>query len=65
MEETKRYPIDIEVQGIDTRDYPDFCDAYISSAVWSDTLEELTEDELEELNQDGQLVYECVIEKLY
>ena len=22
---------DIEVDGIDTRDYPDFCDAYIAS----------------------------------
>ena len=23
---------DIEVDGIDTRDYPDFCDAYITGA---------------------------------
>jgi hypothetical protein len=23
---------DIEIDGVDTNDYPDFCDAYISSA---------------------------------
>jgi hypothetical protein len=25
---------DIEVEDIDTRDYPDFCDAYIANARW-------------------------------
>ena len=37
----------ITIEGIDTSDYPDFCDAYISSAEWEDGTE-LTEEELEE-----------------
>ena len=41
---------DIEVDGVDTRDYPDFCDAYFSAARWIDNDEELTEDELDELS---------------
>jgi len=41
---------DFEIEDIDMRDYPDFCDAYISSATWIDTGELLTEDELDTLN---------------
>ena len=41
--------VDVEIDGIDSRDYPDFCDAYFSHAVYADTLEHLTDDELEEL----------------
>jgi len=37
---------DLEVDGVDTRDYPDFCDAYFSAGTWIDTGKELTEDEL-------------------
>lgn len=37
--------VEIEIDDIDTRDYPDFCDAYISCAAYDDgTL--LTEEEL-------------------
>lgn len=36
---------DIEIDGIDTRDYPDFCDAYVSAA-WYEDGTELTEEEL-------------------
>ena len=43
---------DIEIEGIDMRDYPDFCDAYISYAVWEDTGEELTDEELDKLNEE-------------
>lgn len=42
---------DIEVEGIDTRDYPDFCDAYISFATYDG--EVMSEEQLEELNEDG------------
>lgn len=45
----QRQIVDIEIDGIDSRDYPDFCDAYFSHAVYADTLEPLTDDELEEL----------------
>ena len=39
---------DIEIDGIDLKDRPDFCDAYICYAVWSDTGVELTDAELEQ-----------------
>ena len=54
----------LEVDGIDTRDYPDFCDAYISKGYYLDGTE-LPDDILEELNEDGELVYQLVIEKLF
>ena len=39
---------DIEIDGIDMNDYPDFCDAYISSASYKGT--DLTESQLDQLN---------------
>ena len=56
--------IDLEVDGIDSRDYPDFVDAFISSAtaVLEDgTMRDATEEELDELTNDGlaqELAYE-------
>ena len=41
----------IELDGIDTSDYPDFCDAYISAASFQDGTE-LTVDELELLQEE-------------
>jgi hypothetical protein len=52
--------LDVEVEGINTSDYPDFCDAYITKAAWSDGTE-LTEDELDELNNDSDFVYRSVL----
>lgn len=59
---------DIEIDGIDTSDYPDFCDSYISFAkieengIWRD----LTEDELDELNDNyREFVYQKVVEKIF
>lgn len=54
---------DIEIGGIDTKDYPDFCDAYISNATYHGR--EITEEELEELNEDGDFVYQQVIKHLF
>jgi len=56
---------DVEVEDIDTKDAPDFCDAFIASARWEDTGELLSEPELEELNDDGDLVYDAVLKVLY
>jgi len=42
----------IEVDGVDTKDYPDFSDAFFSYAIYKDTGIELTEDELEQLAED-------------
>ena len=41
----------IEIEDIDTRDYPDFADAYISYAEYSNG-KELTDSELEELQDE-------------
>ena len=56
---------DVEVEDIDTKDAPDFCDAYISSARWEDTGELLSDPELEELNDDRDLVYDAVLKVIY
>jgi len=54
---------EIEIDGVDARDYPDFCDAFISRAVWKETGAELTEDELERVPPDE--VYRAVMDRLY
>jgi hypothetical protein len=48
---------DIEVEDVHTWDAPDFCDAFISSARWEDTGEFLSDEELEQLNEDRDLVH--------
>jgi hypothetical protein len=48
-----RKVIDIEVDGVDPTDYPDFCDVYFTSAIWDDTGEELNEHELEQLTSEN------------
>ncbi len=41
-----RAVVDIEVDGVDSRDYPDFCDAYFCSAFYEDSGEALSDDDL-------------------
>jgi len=54
----------IEVDGIDTRDYPDFVDAFISYAEMDGV--ELTDEQLDELNDNyPDLIYDCVINQLF
>jgi hypothetical protein len=61
-----RKVVDVEVDGCDSRDYPDFCDAYFSYAVFEDTLEELTDDELIELTDlHGDVVNEMAFESFH
>ena len=43
---------------VNTSDYPDFCDSYFERASWIDGTE-LTEEELEYLENDGGYLYEC------
>lgn len=54
----------IQVEGIYYSDYPDFCDAYISYVEWDDGTP-LTEEELEEVNNDGDIVYQAVLDYIY
>ena len=48
----------VYVSGIDFADYPDFCDSYIESAEYDG--KEMTEEQLEIINQDTEYVYECL-----
>jgi len=54
----------IELDGIDTRDYPDFCDAFICYAEHEDG-NELNETELDELNNNRDFVYNLVLNKIF
>ena len=59
---------DIELDGVDTNDYPDFCDAYISSATIENedgTFRDATEEEIEMLNDDTSFVYETLLDQLF
>jgi hypothetical protein len=54
----------IELEDINTNDYPDFVDAFISYAQYNDGTE-LTDQELDELNNDSSFVYDQVINKVF
>lgn len=54
---------DVEVNGVDTNDYPDFCDAFIASATYEGR--DMTEPELDELNEDSDYVRNQVEKVLY
>ena len=49
---------------IDYSDAPRFTDSYIESASWADGVA-LTDDELDKLNDDTELVYELVQKEVY
>lgn len=53
----------IEVDGIDIKDYPDFCDAFIVSADYDGN--PMTDKQLDEINEDRDYVYECVKNYLF
>ena len=57
--------VDLEVDGIDLRDSPDFADAYFSYACYEDGTE-LTDDELEQLTeQNPDVLLEKVFDSLH
>lgn len=56
---------DIEISGIDYTDSPDFVDAFISSAYCLKLNRELTDNELDIINEDTDFVYNCVLERIY
>ena len=55
--------VDIEMDGIDSKDYPDFADAFIQSAAWKNGTA-LTEEELEELNENSDFVHEHALDQM-
>ena len=55
----------LQVDGIDTRDYPDFCDAYFSHGEYEDG-EEMSDEALQELTEENSdLLYDKIIEIIY
>ena len=53
----------IEVEGIDMKDAMDFVDAFISSADYKGV--EMTEEQLDLLNDDSDFVYNAVMNSIY
>jgi hypothetical protein len=53
----------VALDGIHHWDYPDYCDAFIDSADYDG--EEMTDEQLDELNEDYELVYELVWANLH
>ena len=53
----------LEFDGIDTKDHPDYCDAYIVSAEYDGV--EMTEEQIEKLNDDSEFVYERLMDYLF
>jgi hypothetical protein len=54
---------DLVADGIDMRDYPDFADAFITSACVDGR--EAAEDELDAINEMSELVHETATSQLY
>lgn len=46
-----REVVDVEIDGIDRRDYPDFCDSYFAQGYFADTGEPLTTEQLDRLGE--------------
>lgn len=53
----------IIIDGVDFDDYPDFCDAYIQSADYKGI--PMNEDQLNEINEDCDFVYESIMNQLF
>lgn len=59
----KKLITNVKFEGIDHKDYPDYCDAYIVSADYNGV--PMNDEQIEELAQDTGLVYDLLIEHLY
>ena len=57
--------VDLEIDGVDSGDYPDFCDAYFSGGCYEDGTK-LTDDELEHLTiLAGDVLFEMAFDSLH
>jgi UDP-N-acetylmuramyl tripeptide synthase len=52
----------VEIEGIDPTDHPEYGDAFVAKAVWFDR--ELTDEELEIVNDDNDFVYKHTMNHL-
>jgi hypothetical protein len=65
LELNGRTVVDATIDGIDMRDYPDFCDAYFDTAFYEDGTA-LTDDELIELTDNNpDLLHEQIYDIIY
>ena len=56
---------DVQVDGLDMKDYPDFVDAYIDSAKFVSSGKELNDEQLVELQEkNSESFYEDVMDKV-
>ncbi len=53
----------VVVDNVDFADYPDFCDAYIVSADYNG--EPMTDEQIEEINQNSEFVNNSVFAQIY
>ena len=67
MKIDSKHIADVEFEGIDHSDIPDYCDAFISEASILDGQEwrEATHEELEEMNDDFDFLHQQLQEYLY
>jgi len=53
----------VQVAGIDMRDYPDLVDSFITTATYCG--KPMTDEQLDELNDDSDYVHKCVMDHLF
>lgn len=53
----------VEIEGIDFKDYPDFCDAFIVSADYNGI--PLTDDEINKLNDNSEFIHEKIFDQMH
>lgn len=58
-----QYDLIDNVSVVCSDDYPDFVDSYIESADYDGV--PMTDEQLDEINEDFDFVYECVMKKLW
>ena len=59
---------EIELDGIDTSDYPKFCDAFLTFAVYNDEgfRRPLTDEEIDEVNDtESEFIHEQVLKQIF
>ena len=52
----------VELDGVDMKDYPEFADAFIVSADYDGV--PMTEEQLEEINEDYEFLYKQIVNHL-
>jgi spermidine synthase len=56
----------VEISGINSKDCPDFSDAYVTEAFYKDSGVHLTDDELDILNENGGcFIHEHVMNRVF